>query len=174
MTLSYGNNGNDVDFVNQARQRAEAKAIEYRQLDHEEKRIVMLKERVKKYIEQLNSFIESEGQTPVRLMTSPIGSIVGRPGNRTKDFPLRKMEWEGMTLDEIIQSILTTSPDEIFHANILCHKIYEIKSDAELHKVKRSLVSNLRRGVKRGMWEAIPRNRYKAKVTEQQGAFVNA
>lgn len=157
------NTNDNKGFAEQVRQRAEQKVAEYNRILHDLEYAKAELERTKEYISQLSSFLEKEGLQPIRLK-EPTGSIVGRPGNRGKGFPARKAEWQGMTLDEIGQSILNESPDQIYHAKEIASKIYDIESISDLEKVRPSLVSMLRRGAKRGLWEFIGRNRYKGKV----------
>ncbi len=171
-------NGNEnpdgnAEFVEQVRHRAQGKAAEYYSLLHEQRRVEMQVERVKAYVEQLNRFLEAEGQTPVPLREIRQGSPVGKPGNRSKDFPLRKAQWEGLSLWDIVAEILSASPNEVMHADAIAHQIYEIESPIDLRKVKRSLVSTLRRGARGGRWQAVPRNRYRSKATVAQGRLGN-
>jgi len=161
-----------VDFVAEVKRRAEVKVAEYYQLLHEQRRTELRLESIKKYIGHLNNFLAGEDEQPVILKEIPKGSPVGKPGNRAKDFPLRKPEFEGMTLDEIIKTILDKSPNEIYHGDVIAYKIYEIQSKSDLIKVRRSLVSTLRRGAKKGLWEFVPRNKYKGKVVVEQGRLV--
>lgn len=168
------NSSNDMGFIIQVRERAHSKAEEIKQLLHEQKRLEMLVERGKKYLDQLNAFLEAEGQRPELLKESPKVSPVGKPGNRAKDFPIRKAEWEGMSLFEAVKAILEASPNDIQHADVIAHKVYEIQTPTDLRRVKQSLVSTLRNGVKRGLWEGLKRNKYKAKVAVAQGQLINA
>ena len=161
------NSDNDMDFIFQVRERAHSKAEEIKQLVHEQRRTEMLIERAKRYLDQLNAFLEAEGQRPELLKESPRVSPIGKPGNRAKDFPIRKAEWEGMSLFEAVKAILETSPNEIQHADEIANKVYEIQTPKDLRRVKQSLVSTLRNGAKKGLWEGLKRNKYKAKVFAQ-------
>ncbi|MCJ7790920.1 MAG: hypothetical protein MUP49_00645 [Dehalococcoidia bacterium] len=164
--MNKGNNDNG-EFIEQVRRRAARKVEEYHQLLHEQGRIGVQLERAKIYVGQLNSLLEGEGQSPIPLREPKQGAGVGKIGNRAKDFPVRKPEWAGMTLDEIVKTILELSPIEIYHADVIAHKIYEIQSEVDLRRVKMSLVSILRKGAQRGLWESKRRNRYSAKVGVQ-------
>ena len=169
------NNGSDVEFIEQVQRRAKKKAEEYYQLLHEQERIRVQLERAKTYIDQLNSLLKGEGETPVPLREPKQGTGVGKIGNRAKDFPVRRTEWVGKTLDEIVTAILESSPGEVFHADIIAGQIYELESHVDLRRVKMSLVSILRKGAQRGLWENMHRNRYKAKVgTRAQTKLVSA
>ncbi len=168
------NSDNDMDFIVQVRQRAHSKVEEIKQLLHEQKRTEMLIERAKKYLNQLNVFLEAEGQRPELLRELPNASPVGKPGNRAKDFPIRKAEWEGMSLFEAVKAILEASPNDIQHADVIAHKVYEIQTPTDLRRVKQSLVSTLRNGVKRGLWEGLKRNKYKAKASVAQERLIHA
>lgn len=170
------NNGNrdNGEFIEQVRRRAGQKVEEYHHLWHEQERLKVQIERARIYIGQLNSLLEGEGQTPIPLREPKQGTGVGKIGNRAKDFPVRKAEWAGKTLDEIVKAILGSAPNEVFHANVIAHKIYEIQSDGDLRRVKMSLVSILRKGAQRGLWENMHRNHYKAKAGVQtQTKLVN-
>ncbi len=166
------NSSSDIDFIIQVRERAQNKVEEINKLLHDQRRIEMLIERAKKYLNQLNAFLEAEGQRPALLKESPNVSPVGKPGNRAKDFPIRKVEWEGMSLFEAVKAILEASPNEIQHADVIAHKVYEIQNPKDLRRVKQSLVSTLRNGIKRGLWEGMKRNKYKAKTPVAQERLI--
>ena len=171
-----GNDGNydDKGFLLQLNMRAQQKAKEYAELLHERQRLEMRIERTRGYIEQLNNFLRAEGQEPIPLkVTAGSRSGVGKPGNRSKELPIRNMKWEGMTINQIIESILNASPDVSFHPKEVSPLIYEIESESDLHIVIRNLRSTMQSGARKGLWERTGRARFKAKVSEQQGAFVN-
>lgn len=165
--VNKGNSDNG-EFIEQVQRRTGQKVEEYHHLLHEQERLKVQIERTRTYIDQLNSLLEGEGQTPIPLREPKQGTGVGKIGNRAKDFPVRKAEWAGMTLDEIIKAILELSPSEVYHADVIAHKIYEIQSDKDLRRVKMSLVSILRKGSHGGrLWESRKGNRYKAKTGVQ-------
>ena len=167
MNEQIGNNNDE--FIKRTRMRVQEKVTEYYKLLHDRERISVMLERTKNYINQLNNFLVAEGEKPIQLKEFPQGSGFGKPGNRSPDFPVRRTEWTGMTLDEIIKTILGANPNDVYHADLLAHKIYEIKDDNDLKKVKRSLVSILRKGAsKKGLWESLKGNKYKAKATQQE------
>jgi len=168
-------NGNDAEFIEQVQLRAKKKAEEYYKLLHEQERIRVQAERSRAYLDQLNNFLKGEGVAPVPLREPKQGSGVGKIGNRAKDFPVRRAEWAGKTLDEIVKNILESSPDRVYHADIIANLIYEIESTVDLRRVKMSLVSILRKGAQRGLWENMHRNLYKAKVgAHRQTKLVSA
>ncbi len=162
------------EFVDQLRQRTQEKAKEYVELVHKQRHIEMLIERTKTYVEELNKFLEHEGQPPIPLKEPRPGSVVGKPGNRAKDLPIRKAQWEGMTIDEIIQQILNASPNEVYHPNKLASQVYEIHSDSDLRMVIPNFRSMVQRGARVGLWDRVGRAKFKAKVTVEQGKPVNA
>lgn len=167
-------NVNDTNFIEQLREHTKKKVEEYYSLLHEEERIRVQMERAKKYVEHSNTLLESEGQSPIVLKEPKQGIGVGKIGNRKKDFPVRRPEWEGKTLDEIITAIVEANPNETHHADLIAHKIYEIQSELDVRRVKQSLVSILRKGAQRKLWEALPKNHYKAKAgTRMQPKLVN-
>jgi hypothetical protein len=164
----------DKGFLLQLYMRAEQKAKEYQELIHERQRLEMRIERTKEYVEQLNKFLIAEGQQPITIKTLPhIGSAVGKPGNRSKSFPLRQIKWEGMSINQIIENILNTSPTVIFHPKEIASIIYEIKSESDLRLVLRNIRSTMQRGAREGLWEKTGRAMFKAKMNEKQGVFAN-
>lgn len=157
------NNSSEYSYVEQTRIRAQEKAKEIQQLMHEKERIDVQIERSKKYFNQLNSFLEGEGQDPIVLKEPGPGKAVGKIGNRTKDFPVRKVEWVAMTIEQIVKAILDEAPNEVFHADKIANMIYEIQSEKDLHRVKVSLVSILRKsGKQKGLWKVLSRNYYQS------------
>ena len=171
-----GNDGNHDDrgFLLQLHMRAQQKAQEYAELLHERQILEMRIERTKDYVEQLNYFLKAEGQEPVQLKTMPRpGSAVGKPGNRSKALPVRKIQWEGMTINQIIEHILNVSPNVSFHPREVAPKIYEIQSESDLSMVIYNVRSTMQSGARKGLWERTGRAKFRAKATEQQGAFVN-
>jgi hypothetical protein len=163
-------NNEDKGFLLQLYMRAERKAKEYADLLHERQRIEMKIERTREYIEKLNSFLKAEGEKPVSIKATPhLGSVVGKPGNRSKAFPIRKMKWEGMSINQIVESILNASPATSFHPKDVASGIYEIESDSDLQLVMRNTRSAMQRGAREGLWERTGRAQFRAKATEKQG-----
>lgn len=169
------NNGNNDDkgFLLQLHMRAQQKAQEYAELLHELQRLEMRIERTKEYFERLNDFLKAEGQETVPKAKIYQGSGFGKPGNRSKAFPIRKSQWEGMSINKIIAHILNSTPGVSFHTKEVAPLIYEIESDSDLKVVMRNMRSSMQRGARDGLWERTARAKYKAKVIEQQRAFVN-
>lgn len=167
-------NYNDKSFLLHLHMKAQQKAKEYAELFRERQRLDMRIERTKGYLEKLNDFLKAEGQEPVLIKAMPhVGSAVGKPGNRSKALPLRKMQWEGITINEIIAHILNASPDVSFHPKEVASLIYEIESDSDLKMVMRNMRSSMQRGARDGLWERTDRAKYKAKVTTQQRILAN-
>lgn len=174
MNSNDGNN-DDKGFLLQLHMRAERKASEYAELLHERQRLEMHIERTRGYIEQLNNFLKAEGQKPIPLkVMAGSRSAVGRPGNRSKALPIRNMKWEGMTINQIIESILKASPDVSFHPKEVASLIYEIQSDSDLYMVTRNVRSTMQRGAREGLWERTGRAKFRAKATVEQGTLVRA
>jgi len=173
MNNNNGNNDNKA-FLLQLHMRAQQKANEYAELLHEKQRLDMRIERTKEYVEQLNNFLRAEGEEPIQIKTTPQqGSGVGKPGNRSKAFPLRKAQWEGMSINEIIVDTFNASPNVPFDANSMARVIYEIQSNSDLKMVMRNTRSALQRGYRDGLWERADRGKYKAKAIERQGELVH-
>ncbi len=171
---SNNENYDDKSFLLHLHMKAQQKAKEYAELLRERQRLDMRIERTKGYLEQLNNFLKAEGQEPVMIKAMPhLGSPVGKPGNRSKALPLRKAQWEGMTVNEIIAHILHASPDVSFHPKEVAALIYEIDSESDLKMVIHNMRSSMQRGARDGLWERTDRAKYKAKVTAQQGIMAN-
>ena len=154
-------------FVDRVRRQAEAKAKEYYELQHEERRVAQSLERTRNYIDSLNAFLDAEGEPKVRLRDQMQASNVGKPGNRSKDMPLRYPKWEGMRLVDIVEKLLEEASGSL-HADDVVAGIYELARPTDLRKAKHSLVSTLRKGVKDGNWEALGKNQYRSKSRAQQ------
>ncbi len=166
---------NDSDFINQVRIRAKDKVEEIAKLKHEQQRIEMQVARAQQYLEKLNGFLMAERQSPEVVREYSKGSPVGKPGNRAKDFPIRKPEWEDMTLWEVVKAILAMTPNDTLHVDVIARKIWEIESQVDLKRVKQSLVSTLNRGAKeKGYWDALGNNKFKAKNTIVRERLVTA
>ena len=174
MNVNDGNN-DDKGFLLQLLMRAERKATEIAELLHEQQRLEMRIERAKKYFEQLNIFLKAEGQQPVSIKrTSALGSGVGKPGNRSKSFPIRKVQWDGMSINQIIESILKATPEVIFHHTEVASQVYEIASDSDLRQVLPNMRSAMQKGARDGLWERARRGKFRAKATVEQGKLVHA
>ncbi len=172
---AYDGNNDDKGFLLQLHMRAEIKAKEYAELLHQQRELEMRIERAKQYLEQLNKFLIAEGQQQVSLKTIVTTKIgVGKPGNRSKAFPIRKVQWEGMSINQIVERILNASQDAQYHPREIASLIYEIKNDSDLLRVMHNMRSTMQRGARDGLWERIGRAKFKAKVIEKQGTLVKA
>lgn len=171
---SNSENHGDKGFLLQLSMRTQQVANEVKELLHERQRIDVRIKRAKDYFEKLNTFLTSEGQKPISISLVPqTGNPVGKPGNRSKEFPIRKIAWDGMSINQIIKHILGSSPNVSFNPKSVTKEIYEIQSDSDLRLVIRNIRSYLQRGDRDGLWEKTGRAMFRAKVTEQQGALVN-
>lgn len=165
------NNGTQLSFQTSLRQQARDKAAEYSRLLHEYKRMALQLERAKTYAEKLNGLLEAEGLPQIRLEDpSQQDNLLKRPGNRSKDMPLRKAQWEGYSLPQATAEILE-SVNGSLHADDLILRIYEIETDKDKQKAKHSYVSTLRQGVTKGLWRSLGKNVYEKKVVETQPAL---
>lgn len=158
----------DKGFVEAAAKKAQEKRQEYTQLLHEQKRIALRLEKCKNYLENLNNILGHEGLEKIALKESSQQSGIGKPGNRAPDMPVRKPEWATMSLADAASMILSES-SEALHVDVIATKIYELESPFDKKKAKRSLVSTLRSGKKRGLWLGLGKNRYQRK--EPQAAL---
>ncbi|MDO8531648.1 MAG: hypothetical protein Q7T26_05710 [Dehalococcoidia bacterium] len=148
-------------------QQAAEKQREYSQLVHEAKRVTLRLEKCKAYVQQLNSLLVAHNLSPIQLHELTPKGGVGKPGNRSKDMPVRRAEWEGMSLTQIVSSILGET-DEVMHANALVERIYEIDNDRDRLRAKHSLVGTLRAGARNELWEGLPRNKYHRKTSKAE------
>lgn len=166
-------NENDKNaFTSQVRIRAQEKMKELLGIEHEIKGLEVQRERAKTYLESLNQFLEAEGERPESLKEArPSG--VGKPGNRSKNMPVRRVEWEGKSMNYIVGHILDASPDVIYHFSEIAPKIYEIQNELDLRKVAKNLRSTMQRGAKLGLWNKVGRAKFKGKVSEGQREPIN-
>ncbi len=166
-------NGNSEQFTMEVLNRAKQKARAITNLLHQQKGIVMEIERAKAYLEQLNVFLNAEGHAPVLLTEPRPTSNIGIPGNRSKQKPLRKIEWDGMSLLAIIEDIIDASPNETHNAERTLSKIFEIKSPADRRMVVADVRSTLQLGSRQGRWDREGRGLYRSKKAVQQRMPVN-
>ena len=166
-------NVSDEQYVLQTEMRARQKAKDIANLLHQQKGIEMEIERAKAYLERLNEFLKAEGHAPVLLTEPRPTSNVGTTGNRSKQKPLRKIEWEGMSLMAIIQNIVDSSPNEAHNAERILSKIFEIKSPTDRLMVLHDVRSTLQTGSRQGRWDRVGRGLYKSKKAVQQRMPVN-
>jgi len=166
-------NGSSDQFITEVLNRAKQKARDIADLSHRQKGIVMEIERAKVYLEQLNAFLKAEGHTPVTLTEINLTSAPGTPGNRSKQKPLRKIEWEGMSLMSIVQNIIDSSPNENHNAERTLVKIFEIKFPTDRLMILHDVRSTLQTGSRQGRWNRVGRGLYKSKHAIQQRMPVN-
>ena len=159
MPFSEQSQGYQPSFTEMLKQQANEKQVAYQELQHQQRRLAFEMERIKTYIEHLNGLLEVEGLPPIKLREANLTSPIGQPGNRSKDMPLRRSEWEGYSLPEAVEAILakTNAPH---HADVLVERIYEISTLTERKRAKHSLVSTLRQGALQGKWQSLGGNKY--------------
>jgi len=146
-------------FAEALTQRAAEKRAEYSQLVQQRRRLDVRIVRMTEYLDKLNEMLQAEDLRPIRLGQVSGQSNVGKPGNRAKGMPVRRVEWGGMTLTEIANVILNRTDDSL-HADVIIEQVYEIESNADKKKAKLSIVSTLRRGAEKGLWQSHPKNHY--------------
>ena len=149
------------------RERAEGKRVEYNNLLQEQRRLSVRIQRVKEYLDKVNGLLEMEGLPRIRLSDARATTKVGRPGNRAEGMPVRRMEWEGMSLVDVVLQILSETV-EASHADTVVHRIYEIETDADKRKAKPSVVSSLRTVAKKGLIEKVGRNRFQRRMPQRE------
>lgn len=174
MNNNDGNN-DDKGFVLQLYMRTEQKVQEYAVLLQERQRLDRKIEHIKSYVERLNSHLRDEGHETVPIKATPqMGSGVGKPGNRSKAFPIRRMQWEGMGINQIVESILNASPGVSFNSREVAAQIYEIESASDSNIVMRNIRSAMQKGVRQGLWARTDRGKISANAPEEQGRLVHA
>lgn len=161
-TLSYS-----IPFTDMLRRKAHDKQSEFDRLLHEQRRIKLQLQKIKDYITHLNGLLEVEGISPISLRDTSDATGFAKPGNRSKNMPLRKSEWDGMSLSAVVERILSES-DEVYHADVLVERVYEIETEAGRKRAKHSLVGTLRQGVKAEKWQGFPGNKYQGLPAEQE------
>ena len=67
-----------------------------------------------------------------------------------------------MTQHGIVAAILAEST-EVMHADEFVQRVYEIETDADHERAKRSLASALMAGAREGLWQGLGGNRYQRK-----------
>ena len=164
----------DNDFISQLRYRRDQKAEEYANILQKMKRLEVEKVRAKEYIEKIDSLLEAEGEIPPALKESlPVGSG-GKTGNRKADMPVRKAQWNGMSMYDIVKHILDASPQKSFHHTEIAPDIYEIQSQVDLRRVAKNLRSTMQTGCReQHLWDKAGRGRFKAKANATQGELIN-
>jgi hypothetical protein len=162
--MSELQNIDNSEFIRLLRQRIEAKISELATFEHDSRRILVQIERLKENIEKLNAVLESEGEDIIP-MKRPLASVgVGKIGNRSKEFPLRKTQWDGMTVNEIVSKILESAPNSTFKANEIIPLIYEIQTNIDIQKVTSTMRSVMQKGERANLWVRTGRGKYKAKT----------
>ena len=159
MTSTDERVGRDLPFSDVLRERAESKKSELASLLREKHRIAGLIENAKEYLTDLNALLRREGLPPAEVYDTSTATGFGVPGNRSEKMPMRKPEWQKMSLSESIHTILDIEM-RVWHADELVLRIFDSPTDEEARHAKHSLVSTLRAGVKEGKWAALPRNIY--------------
>lgn len=160
------------DFIRQLQSRREQKAREYVETSQQLKRLEVEQERAKEYLEMVDSLLEAEGVTPRPLKESLPVRTHGKTGNREKDMPVRKAQWEEMSVNQIIQHVLDASPNLSYHPAEMAREIYEIQSEVDLNKVLRNVRSAMQKGQRKELWAKATRGRFKSKAGVAQGKLV--
>lgn len=86
------------------------------------------------------------------------GSInLGSSGLAIQPLPGRKPEFANMTIMASLQRFLAAKPGEFVHADQLVKEIYEPTEDNDIfYRIKRTLVSEVLRGMKKGLFVRGP------------------
>ena len=158
-----------TDFSDALKAEAETMQLTYNKLHDQFRRVRHEIERVKTYVEHLNGLLEAKGMPRISLHEPTAKTGIGRPGNRTKGMPLRRSEWEDMSVMDAVDAILRQT-DKAVHADVLVERIYEVTTPLEHKKAKHTLASTARQGAKNDRWIALGRNRYQAKDQQREMA----
>ncbi len=81
----------------------------------------------------------------------------GASGLPIQPLPSRKPEFANMTIMASLQAVLAKRPGEFVHADELVKAIYEPTEDNDIfYRIKRTLVSEILRGIKKGLFVRGP------------------
>lgn len=161
----------NTEFASQLRTKALEIVYLITEIQQDIKRKQVELERNKNRLEKINSLLEFEDEKPVSLTGRP--EISTRAGNRKKDYPVRKIQWEGLSVNGIVSRILNENINKAYHYTDLAPEIYEIKSDLDLDKVATNLRSVMQKGIKAKLWDRAFRGKIKAKSTTGQKELAN-
>ncbi len=82
--------------------------------------------------------------------------------SRSLSTPTRRPEFYNVSLSEAIKQLLIRDQDKTWHLDDIANAIFLIRNEEELQAVKRTLSSELSRGVKQGAWQKVERGRFRA------------
>lgn len=153
-------------FVNTVITEASRNAEEFDALVHEQEHIEAKLATLRERQAGLNSVLNTYGHAPIGLH-EPGSPSFAQPGNRSQAMPLRKEQWQNVSLPVATKAILDQRPAIIFDTNAVVDVVYEITSEEERRAAKRSLRSTLIRGVKDGAWDGPAPGRYRSKLGSQ-------
>jgi hypothetical protein len=128
------------------------KWMQLKNAEHERDKLEAFILDLRSYLADLNPLLIREGADPFPLDGEKRGRPTGfaAPGNRSADMPQRRPQFAGMTLGESVDSILESG--NAYHVDELARQIYELRRPEDLKLAKRSLVSTLADGARKGRW----------------------
>ena len=97
----------------------------------------------------------SSTSSPLPMVSKPFTK-----GNQNPNMPDRRPEYAETTLLEAAGLIINAAPD-IMHADDVTRAMFDIKSKTGFALAKHSMASELYRGAKKGLWNALGDNRYR-------------
>jgi len=86
-------------------------------------------------------------------------------GNSATRRPARRPEFEAISVIESARLLLSKSPRGL-HADVITRSIYDCKTRDQFHVAKHSVVAEMIRGAKRGIFRKLGGNRFHVKKTE--------
>ncbi len=133
-----------IQTTDAIRELAKSKREEWERLTRERRRIDILVERCKEYVEALNKLLGLEGLPRIELTEREAGSGSGfaKVGNKSPNMPMRRPEYEGISMPEAARLVLEDSPGPL-HLDVIVERVYEIKGVADRKAAKHSFGSTL-------------------------------
>lgn len=165
--MGSGVGGEMESFRDTLQREAEKKRDTWRSLAATRRIIENQVEELRRYIDDMNPLLIAEGLTPIDV-TDPTARVgFAAPGNRSPDMPARRVEFVHTSLRAAVESVLSRggaqSIDQIIRS------IYEAASPTEIRQAKRSLVSTLAEGARKGWWERVEPGIYQATPPGEKG-----
>jgi len=83
-------------------------------------------------------------------------------GNKNPNMPERKAEFADRTLIDAAAQVINATPDTL-HADSVIKAVFVIENIDQFKLAKHSMGSELHRGARRGLWQAVGGNRFRPK-----------
>jgi hypothetical protein len=132
---------------------AQHKRDEWRALVAERRRLETTMASLRQYLDVLNPMLRTHGVDPVDVADAAPKTGVGfaTPGNRAKNMPPRRPEYQDTSITRAVEGLLQDG--RVMHVDDMVREIYELHNDREFHAAKQSVASTAASWAKRGRWE---------------------